>query len=756
MKFKDLEYLALEGGGGKGAVYKGAINALEKLMHKEWIEDRAVKKNKDGSALKATLYDKNIFKSLQDGDSSGAFGEMTYPSILDYYDPGNLSPKIKGIAGASAGSITAFALSLGLTSTDIDTILKSYAFNEELLSGNALSEGKYRMAGTVNGNIEFLIAEDDDRKLGGSGIEKMEFSFTKKRQTWLDSKTAAIGTFENPFLVDGKIRIWVRHTVVNVVISVILSGVRDFWAPLKKVIGFLKTTVKSFQLKFMSWVADELDIFIDNQKAAGIANNLVSPIKILLKKFIKWFGKDWLVLKIIHPDKITPSISNLLWDRGVYSGFEIRDFFANMMLYSIYKKTRFRKQLVDAKFENITEEYLAGLGLTFDDSFKPGLKGDLQKIQKVLKMNFEEFFGITGINLVITVTNSTTSQPVYFSQYFTPDFTVLEAVGASMSFPLAFKPLYNEADVVKYDKLPKFVTPFTQKEGNVLKLQFTAVDYNKGLTQVFQHINKTCGLGFPLNGNLSFRSYLPYLRALIVKEQFGGDPEMPALCYFYYNACFKGQLNDGGQTDNIPQRIFALSIQDAKTRGYTDVQTMDITEKVLALKLDNDYPQELLAEVDSMLKKDKEGKLLEKLRTLTQDRRISDANFHFYWIRLISRKIKLRKNIKCKLDVLPDNKNIYEKISKELYRQYEHMTKGFTPWNKQQNAIIMLSTALQFGFDQGSIDNIGLNNNIVSLYCYGLSTFTFDLDSKDISELVKYANEKSEETVLNHFGPQEN
>ena len=37
MDIKDLEYIALEGGGGKGAVYKGAVIALEKLMYKEWI-----------------------------------------------------------------------------------------------------------------------------------------------------------------------------------------------------------------------------------------------------------------------------------------------------------------------------------------------------------------------------------------------------------------------------------------------------------------------------------------------------------------------------------------------------------------------------------------------------------------------------------------------------------------------------------------------------------------------------------------------
>jgi hypothetical protein len=79
MNFEDLQYISLEGGGGKGAVYKGAIVALEKLFYKKWIGGELLMKQKD-ELVAATMEDRLNF-SASGGDSERA----TNFSIMDYY-----------------------------------------------------------------------------------------------------------------------------------------------------------------------------------------------------------------------------------------------------------------------------------------------------------------------------------------------------------------------------------------------------------------------------------------------------------------------------------------------------------------------------------------------------------------------------------------------------------------------------------------------------------------------------------------------
>ncbi|MEL7040487.1 MAG: patatin-like phospholipase family protein [Pseudomonadota bacterium] len=80
-----IEYLALEGGGGKGAAYLGAIEALEKDL---------------GSANRRVL-------------PAWKRDERTNKKVN----------RIKGISGASAGALTALLLALGLSAQDIRKLL---------------------------------------------------------------------------------------------------------------------------------------------------------------------------------------------------------------------------------------------------------------------------------------------------------------------------------------------------------------------------------------------------------------------------------------------------------------------------------------------------------------------------------------------------------------------------------------------------------------------------------------------------------
>src|SRR6266446_4370725 len=81
---EEIKYLAFEGGGGKGFAYLGAL---------EELEDR---------------------KILEFTDEPGGFHK--------------LKPKIRGIAGASAGAITALLVSCGFNSTRIREWMKKTRF----------------------------------------------------------------------------------------------------------------------------------------------------------------------------------------------------------------------------------------------------------------------------------------------------------------------------------------------------------------------------------------------------------------------------------------------------------------------------------------------------------------------------------------------------------------------------------------------------------------------------------------------------
>lgn len=79
-KIENIKHLAFEGGGGKGIVYLGAIRALEK--------------------------------------------KLKTPSIIDITQDIE-KRKIKGLSGASAGAITSFMISMGMSANDIEEELKS-------------------------------------------------------------------------------------------------------------------------------------------------------------------------------------------------------------------------------------------------------------------------------------------------------------------------------------------------------------------------------------------------------------------------------------------------------------------------------------------------------------------------------------------------------------------------------------------------------------------------------------------------------
>ncbi|MEL6533970.1 MAG: patatin-like phospholipase family protein [Bacteroidota bacterium] len=107
-------------------------------------------------------------------------------------------------------------------------------------------------------------------------------------------------------------------------------------------------------------------------------------------------------------------INNLLFEKGLFPGFTVREYFQKKVAQRFVPKDRTYSTFIP-------------------DSF--------------IRMPFKEFYLKTGVDLVITGVNTTKKQPGIFSKDVTPHFPVAEAVGISMSLPLLFKPVAVNARV---------------------------------------------------------------------------------------------------------------------------------------------------------------------------------------------------------------------------------------------------------------------------------------------------------------------
>lgn len=758
MEFKDLEYIALEGGGGKGAVYKGAIVALEKLFHQGW-KDGVLLKMKDGEPVKPDPTEMVAAAAGKTGD--------TPVSILEYAGKTDGAMRIKGISGSSAGAITAFPLSLGLTSTDIETILTTYPFTEEFLPNNKLHEGKYRMVGMdEEGKAKILVAEDQFKKLGESKIEQYQFSAGAKIK---------IGS--------SFVKSTVRNFIVSEIVKVILIGLKDRFEAVSGFIKKIQTYLDnpdfaiSFPKNYLADFLKSLQLLNDSQ-AEYLAKFLFSlghGVGVSQLKRIPFRLNRWKTFDLIPSNHMIPAVGNILWDRGIYAGFEVRDFFYKVLLMALSKDTHFRRGLVKNLEKDkvvgdmVTKEELEELNIKFDSKFQieadDAAKQVLNKLQELPEvLTFKLLYDITRVNLTVCVTNATTNQPLYFSHYFTPDFPVLEAVGASMNFPVAFKPTYNEANVLlnEANALPSFVEFGASRDNaQIYKETFKpseAGSYDYYLGKVLKYVKEANGLQISTNGNLSFRSFLPYLRRLIQDDKFGdehaisafGSPEVGRqLCHFFYNSAFKGLLIDGGVTNNLPSSVFTFYTG----KDGLQVQDLEVKKKVLSLKLDNSFPTDFRNEARNILKNDKQGRGL--LREINEGGGVvKDKIAQYAFASLLFKKMKLKKSLTRNVDSLTSpnmSKEVWIKIGKELIEEYRREVRGYTPWNKQVNVLVGLMNSLQFGFDQGQIESIEDNENIISLYCYGVGTLDFDLTSDDLKPLVKLAVEESEKSVAKYF-----
>jgi NTE family protein len=110
-------------------------------------------------------------------------------------------------------------------------------------------------------------------------------------------------------------------------------------------------------------------------------------------------------------------VYNLVFDRGLFPGLEVRSFFSQIISGYLSKK------------------------------FLQYTKGVLASSPNGGDVSFNLFYQFTGVDLMVTGANVTRHRPAFFSRHHTPNFPVAEAVAISMNLPFLFKPVLVQADV---------------------------------------------------------------------------------------------------------------------------------------------------------------------------------------------------------------------------------------------------------------------------------------------------------------------
>jgi NTE family protein len=315
----NLEYLALEGGGGRGILYLEPIRVLEERLQSRISQSISSFRGRPLTNLESTS------------------GLLKSPSLFQI----NIPPEyrvLKGVSGSSAGAITAYMLSLGMSSFDIEFEMN----RTDVLPQNST----YKKSISV---FETFIDEEPNNLFKS-----------------VEDETVGTGTYQNSAdKISGILRV--------------LKYLPSIGLPVASTLG-----------SFYS--------YIKNRYSDG------SPFGVIQKIFEEPVAGN-----------TDAFMSNLIGERGIFTGLGIRAYFVELMQNYLLLK-------------------LEGAGVETPDT-------------KPEEITFKEFFDLTGVDLVLTGTNIIQHGPRLFSVFSTPDFPVIEAVQISMTLPGIFKPVYVDTNV---------------------------------------------------------------------------------------------------------------------------------------------------------------------------------------------------------------------------------------------------------------------------------------------------------------------
>lgn len=780
LKLEDLRYLVLEGGGARGAAYLGALRGLEEAFHK--------------ASDPETNNDQFIRLSKTQSETS---------SILNYSinENGSTTTRIKGVAGSSAGAITTYAVALGLNSKQIETVMK-FQFSE-FLSESQLSVGKYRM---IDKDSNLKIGMDAEKQVGFKS-EKFEYDLSKDQTT----VSKSIGKF------------LLRQLITNLIVKIILDGI------ISNIEAIVKAVYRgrgiNIPVNRMNDLAKQLAVSYSSPAVIPAISDIVGTIK----------GEK-------SPIPLSgDSIMNLICDRGMFSGFIVREFFFDLTLFALVNDTHFQRSILNSKqnklwgitkddLDAFTNFEIGKRSKTFGDPTtfitlpsldKPRFERVKKAINFIQHLNFEEFYTLTGINFGVCVSNFTTDLPVYFSKDWTPHFYVLEAVAASMTIPPAIKPLFNEADVFFTEGTPNSSSnsssssssSFTAKTrkthskniavsirentNNGVKIyqhqfingqgDFRQSDYYYYeflVKKALQKILQKNGKHISSNVSLDLNTYLPVLRNLVIGK-FIEEPKQTtlinetykievesdgktftidyALFAFFYNSRFKGMLVDGGYRNNIPYNFFR---EDGK----------ELTQ-LLALKLDGEFPPELLrklhesiqefksdrASIESALK-DSEDKLSkqgerikERIANELKNTKEGTPELNKRKLLFLIRKTELifSQYLKEKYPNKNDSKKekaidelAIKRLMKSVLKAYRK-TDLHKPWAVKKKILATATNGFAYGTELGQIKQMSDNNFIIPLYDCGVGTYDFDMNK--VRPMIDLAQRTAKASIEEYF-----
>lgn len=689
-----IKNIVFEGGGGKGAIYVGAIRALEHKFTK-------------GNAL------------------------ISENSLIE------------GLGGSSAGSITAFVLSLGLSAKDLEFITEHYQF-KDFLQESQEHVGKYRMVGNrKDGSAEILIGMDAGLGKKNAGFflnQKMGYEHTPYR--FSEKAQNLGGHFFKKTL---------RNAILNAFFDVIITGI------LKSGLAGLVSKVISIFVKnsFLNSVVDFLrpDSLIEGLKkmkeseegaVSSFAGGYIYTLKTLLKMLFTqiFLGRA--------SDKMPISVStvgNVIFENGMFSGFEVREFFFDCILYALKNpNTKFHQRFLTQHEKGFPSDWgnkLKSIKSRIDNGGHERVFTGDNELDKFVKeelprLTFKQLHSITQVNLIICVTNITQGVPNYFSHIYTPDFPVLEAVGASMTIPPALKPLYNEANVHTGSFWQSTADRIWRKNDN-RKFNFVKACVLDAIVNKYQSDT-------PISLNNGTASFIPLLLKAIddkdsLNHRFDGKDVniSPFEILEVYNSIYKGMLVDGGVLNNIPYNLF----RDDK----------GAISDTLAIKLDGVFPESFIRPIYSKIKTQFGilSALTDKLETLSRNTNKEKSAYDL----VVHQRNRTQKSVEIKIKeyvesqyprVFKQKESIKRIIESVIAFAKDENQNDFSPWNKRKS-IFSLIDAFMYNAEGGNVQRFSDHKNLIPLYSFGVDTFDFDL--KAIDDLVKHAQNEAEKQVKN-------
>lgn len=452
--FKNPQYAAFEGAGGKGAVYVGVVKALE-------LENRL---------------------------------PMTSKKRLEYPDK-----VLKGVAGSSAGAITTLFIALGCTSEDMSELTATLDEEKLLLEEKIVDkEGTEWYTGQLVPKNK--LTDEQQKKFANS-------LFVKKDQTIFSlfydppspAVIKAVGKVGNNPNKSGFVNVKVKRSVeldfstssklnkfatqiglmslkTYLTDRVLIKGLLAKYFPNKKelsdtipiialrahliyrsLIQFIRLRTFKFEVTLGEVIADREVATENGKKIAESAYSILFPslpetLLGLLSTFAlnrkgkkknkknkkernKSYGGEYktsnfsislnteddeeegdptdLEMMLFNSTEYTKNyVYSVFFDKGVFSGLDVNRVLAAKM--SFYLKRNFEVEVSAAECAN---------------------------------MSFFDFVNLTGNDFRLAVTNLTQKMPRLFSCYLTPDFPVISATAGSMSIPMAFKPTFFNGTV---------------------------------------------------------------------------------------------------------------------------------------------------------------------------------------------------------------------------------------------------------------------------------------------------------------------